>query len=466
EFKGFSDFGKLAGLGVLIIALSTYALVPALFLVITKVFPRFPDTLLSGAKNAADIESLHDTKFPRPGLTLVVLLVITGALSGLAYDAFASDRWFDYNARSLMLPDQSSVILQEEIDRRFEISSDPVGVYCATFDDYRDLFNELHPLDREKYPTVDAPISFLSFLPPMEQQEANVAVLAKMKRDVRKIKRDMLDEDVRENYDRYLEYLEVKPFTADDLPDTYEVQFRAIESVRAEHPGWLTFIYPKVALWDGRDLLEFDRDVGVIQTETGKEFHSTGMAILFAKLAEIVLHDGQQLTLLTFALVFFLVLLNFRKLGATFIALTPLVGGIVWMIGFMGLLSLLRENGLTPAWLDIRLNFINMVVLTLIFGYGIDTGIHLYHRYVESGSVMRALRMTGGAVIASMITALVGWGALIFAEHRGLRSMGMLACLGIASALIVSLTLVPALLQFIENVKGRPPEAATKETTP
>ena len=36
---------------------------------------------------------------------------------------------FNYNTRALMPVDQPSVKLQDEINRRFKISSDPIAVY-------------------------------------------------------------------------------------------------------------------------------------------------------------------------------------------------------------------------------------------------------------------------------------------------------------------------------------------------
>ena len=80
----------------------------------------------------------------------------------------------------------------------------------------------------------------------------------------------------------------------------------------------------------------------------------------------------------------------------------------------------------------------------------------MLRRNQESGSVMVALRCTGGAVAASSITTLVGWGALLLSHHRALSSLGILACFGVASTLLVSLTVLPALLQVTQ--KQRPDE--------
>lgn len=440
HFKGFSEFGLLAGTGVIIIAASAYIVIPVLFLAIAHVRPSFADKFLprESERAAAAIEALGARRFPRARPIIALAVVLTAALGWLA----ATRTSFNYNARALMVPDQPSILLQQEINDRFQISSDPVAIYADDLAQARKLFEELHPLDATKYSTVDAVISIFTFLPPREQQEANAKVLALMKQDAAKVKRDRLDDEQKKLFDEYLTLLEAKPFDLDGLPEQYRDQFRAVPKKRAEFPGWLTYIYPKVSLWDGRDLLAFDRDVETIRTKDGTEFHSTGMAILFAKLATIVLDDGLKCTLVTFALVFVLVLVDFRRISATLIALMPLAVGLIWMLGLMYLVGT-------------QLNFINIVVLPLVLGYGIATGIHVYHRFIESGSVMRAVRMTGGAVTASVLTTVAGWAALLVADHRGLQSMGALACLGIAGALVVSLTVVPAILQVVVDRRER-----------
>lgn len=455
HFKGFSEFGLIAGTGVIIIAINAYVAVPVAFLIIARFWPSFPEKLLpqKGDRTAGEIRELSLRHFPFSRAILVIAVVLTAVLG-----YFATKTTFNYNARALMVPDQPSILLQEEINDRFKISSDPVGIYAATIEDYEKLYRTLHPtdwrrIDKERFPTADAVVSLFSFLPPREQQDANAKVLELMKKDAAKVKPDSLEPEDRKKFEEYLTYLEAKPFGLDGLPDLYRNQFRAVPEKRAKHPGWLTFIYPHVALWDGRDLLAFDENVEEIQAKDGTKFYSTGMAILFAKLATIVLEDGEKCTIITAILVFVLVFLDFRKLSATLIALLPLIVGIVWMLGLMHVFGT-------------QLNFINITVLPLILGYGIATGIHIYHRFVESGSVMRAIWTTGGAVMASVLTTVVGWGALLVAEHRGLQSMGGLACLGIAGALVVSLTVVPAILQLLVDSKERKLAAAAVPGTP
>ena len=156
----------------------------------------------------------------------------------------------------------------------------------------------------------------------------------------------------------------------------------------------------------------------------------------------IVLEDGKNLTGLAALAIFFIIVVSFRSLRAALFSMLPLAAGMIWMLGLMCL----------TGW---RINFMNIVVFPVVFGYGISSGVHLYFRFVESGSVMVAIKRTGAAVAASSITTLVGWGALLVSNHRGLESMGILACLGIASALAVSLTVLPAILQVWQDWSNR-----------
>src|SRR5690606_39284040 len=59
-----------------------------------------------------------------------------------------------------------------------------------------------------------------------------------------------------------------------------------LETTRPENHGWLTYIYPQVDLWDGKNMMRFAAQSEHIITEDGTEFRSAGLPILYAKLAE------------------------------------------------------------------------------------------------------------------------------------------------------------------------------------
>lgn len=162
---------------------------------------------------------------------------------------------------------------------------------------------------------------------------------------------------------------------------------------------------------------------------------TTGPKILISKFIQIVKSQAQGLIVATFAFVVLILVISFRSFRSTFIALSPLVVGMSIHLGLI-------------AILDIKLNYFNTVVFPIIIGYGLDNGIFIYHRFLENKSVSHAIFTTGQAVIASSLTTLAGWGSLAYADHPGIRSMGLMALVGLTTVMVVSLTFMPALLQM------------------
>ena len=69
---------------------------------------------------------------------------------------------------------------------------------------------------------------------------------------------------------------------------------------------------------------------------------------------------------------------------------------------------------------DLPFNMANMVSLPLIFGIGVDAGVHLMHRCrqsaAENDGVARLdelLRGTGGAVMLGSLTTMAGFASLV-----------------------------------------------------
>jgi hypothetical protein len=158
----------------------------------------------------------------------------------------------------------------------------------------------------------------------------------------------------------------------------------------------------------------------------------------------------------TFLIVALLMGLNFRSLRWAGLALIPLVVGILWMLLVMELVG-------------IDLNFYNMIVLPAVLGIGNDAGVHLVHRYREEGrrSIRYVLRSTGEHVTMGSLTTMIGFGGLLLSFHPGLRSIGVLAVIGIGATLLAALTFLPALVQWLEDQGWAPGRFQTsKEPAP
>jgi predicted RND superfamily exporter protein len=65
------------------------------------------------------------------------------------------------------------------------------------------------------------------------------------------------------------------------------------------------------------------------------------------------------------------------------------------------------------------------------------------------------MRSTGQPVAMSALTVLIGFGGLLTSFHPGLRSIGVLAVLGVGATLVASLTLLPSIIQVVEDFHRR-----------
>ena len=102
----------------------------------------------------------------------------------------------------------------------------------------------------------------------------------------------------------------------------------------------------------------------------------------------------------------------------------------------------------TMVLLDISFNFGNIIVIPLLLGIGVDSGIHLVHRSEQlralGGELMDST--TARAVFYSALTTTVSFGSLAFSSHRGMASLGVVLSIGMVLTVVSNLVVLPALL--------------------
>lgn len=457
QFRGFSQFGFLAGTGTFILALTLFSWTPSVLMILGNLKPSWVPKLIGVMPPPARALETGETRIRHPEAVLVVCLGLVAAVCAFAIPwtdtPLPKDRaptlWerlkggvrFDYNTRALVPPDEYSVQLNDEISRRFQLSADPTAIATTTLEQAKEVFDELNPLDRKKYSTVDQALSIYNFVPPPQTAAKNAEILAQWKEELKEIEISSLPPELQDKAKLFEKILSAKPYGIDQVPREYIAEFSHLPTTRPENRGYLTYLYPTVDLWDGKNMLAFADQTGVIRTKEGNEYRSAGLPILYAKLARIVLFDGKLTFLLAGVLILVLHYLDFRRLSLTAASVLPLGLGVLMMLGIM---SLMNE----------RLNFMNIVMLPLLLAFGVSHGLYLCHRFLEGTSPLVALRSVGAAVVASTLTTVAGFASLFAAKHNGLKSMGLVACLGLLTTLLISFTVLAAVLQIIHDKRS------------
>jgi predicted RND superfamily exporter protein len=105
-------------------------------------------------------------------------------------------------------------------------------------------------------------------------------------------------------------------------------------------------------------------------------------------------------------------------------------------------------TGASMVVLGISLNFANVIVIPLMLGIGVDSGIHLVHRADVGTEGEGGLlgTTTARAIFYSATTTAASFGALAFSAHRGIASLGVMLVVGLFFTLVCTLIVLPALI--------------------
>jgi uncharacterized protein len=429
DFRGFSQFGFIAGFGILFALIAMLMVMPALLSIFEKA-----RLLNLEAGHVSAEKATTTTRFPAARL----VLVLSFAAVGLAIVMLPRVS-FEYRFGELE-PTYTEYEARHDIERKVyndKRRRNPAYVVVDSADEIQPVTDALNfRIESDTLsPTIDRVESLQDRFPMVaEAQQERLRRLSAI--------RAILDDpflDVEESED--LARLERAASTDrvlafEEVPEFLRKQFTS----KNGELGNFVIIYPSVGLSDGRASIAFSEDVGSIITDEGKEYHAGSTSLVAADMLKLMRREAPWMVFATFALVLILMYLNFNTVRWTALAVLPLLVGVLWML-------------LMVEFVDVRLNFYNLIVLPAVLGIGNDAGVHMVHRYQEEGrgSILRVLRSTGEHVAMGSLTTMVGFAGLLLSFHPGLESIGMLAVIGIGATLVAALIFLPALLQWLED---------------
>ena len=152
---------------------------------------------------------------------------------------------------------------------------------------------------------------------------------------------------------------------------------------------------------------------------------------LAGRLVEIVKLDFTSIALMSSILVFTVLLISFGRIELALVSFIPMFITWIWILGIMGLFG-------------IPFNIVNIIISTLIFGLGDDYSLFIMDGLLKEYKTGRKnLGSYKSSIFLSAITTLAGLGVLIFAEHPALKSIALIAIIGIACVVMMSQVLIP-----------------------
>lgn len=494
DFRGIAELGIIASLGIAVCVAVTFTTLPAaLVLLVPLRKTREAERQARAAgllRRSPRFARLEAFLFGHPRIVVgITVLLCLASLYPLA------DTRFDYNLLNLQARGLESVEYAYKLMRSRENAGYFAEVTAATPAEARELTARL-----EQLPTVDHVVSLLTFVP--DDQDAKLRELAALRDDLADVKPVPYEEDLRvmelptvfetfrtsverfkgrldaekrpeaarvgaflATLDRFFATLEkekdrnalgmlrdfqggmlasfpeqiqqltaslaVRPVTEADVPQQLRERFVGKSGT------YLLQVAPRQEIFEREPLKRFLDQVRSVAPR------ANGEPVMVYESMTIMRDAYLRAFVYAFGAIVLILFITFRSLVYTLVGLVPLVVGMLLMVGGM--------------WLaGIPFNSANIIVLPLILGIAVDSGIYIINRFrrEEGDAASVIMSSTGLGVIYNTLTIMASFGALMVARHQGVFSIGAVMSLGMVACQAAFILVLPAVLTLVGKRSG------------
>lgn len=439
EFRGFSDFGIVSGIGILTSLFAIVLFFPVFVVLIEKAVP-----VRKAPRQLSILSDIYRKLIKYPVTTLSVSAILV-ALS--AASIFLIKFEYDMGNVSYSIKERNSTLYAKyrdelkkekkgEIDRTV-----PNYILTDSLEEARDAHMAVESLiarehKRERPKMV---LSIFSFVP--DDQEDKLRIIRNTRRMIER-KINLFSQPLRSRIEN-----EIFPVLSVENEIEIEKLPEWIKDKTREKDGSFGKIVKMTFSGNKKDILAvlgLKEDFGTIKGKLG-EYKNRSTYFLLADIKRVIEKEVPAAILFSMIAVFITLMIMFRSFISSLSILISLCIGIFFMIGASYL------SGVT-------FNLFNLIVIPTVVGIGVDASIHIYHRYRTDGAekMPAVLEMTGGAVLFSSLTTLTGFLSNITAKHAGVKSIAAMSSIGIVAVTLVALVIFPvALTVFHKNNRSR-----------
>ncbi len=428
DFKGFSQFGWIGGLGMI----TTWAFTMIAMPIAIALFNP-PRSATQSKTQSLVLKFFSQRKLPGLVAGIFVLLAVVGASFGVRY-AFAHGV-YETDLQGLRNRDSlahGSASWDAKLAEVMGIWLNPVAALVEDPSHREPLAEGLRQRLVEGPDALAERIETVNqWVKPLAEQERRIAKLKKMQKIVASVPREKIPEKARPWLDRLFAADSLVPVTVDTLPTALKGNFTEVDG-RTDR---VVLVFPslKINYNDSRNVLHFVDELAKVQRPDDAVI---GGGFLF--MAEIIrlVHDEGPRIILVVALLVALVLspLLIRK---------PL--RIFLVVGTVGIVALLAQANLLAV--GVQLNMLDFAALPITIGIGSDYVVNLLGAMdAFKTDARRACARMGGAIFLCSLTTTIGYASLLMAQSGALRSFGWAAICGEVMAVAAVLLVLPVLL--------------------
>lgn len=419
DFRGFREYGLIAGTGVLVTLVTTFVMLP-------------PLALFLGRKGRPVKQVPPGGGFRRGVAWGMVIVGGVTLLLGIVYGKRVA--WF--NDFRKLRGDSPVAEFSDYVSDLLGGTLSPAAFHVRTLEQARRVERYIERQAAQPGSNVGRHVSLGTLVP------RDTARKMKLIRGIRAKLQHVLEQDLtREDRDKVKQALElarVEPWAVADVPAVFRNQF-----LTADGAGQFVIVWPAAPLFVGPEIMRWGRTLNRMRTE----LRARGIPVqildenrLGARVLVKMRQDAPWVITSGSIAVVLILLLHFRNLWRVLMVGGALAVALGWLAGA------LYQGG-------IDIHVFNLAVIPTIIGLGIDNGVHIMHRYRQEGrgSLAKVVATTGAASFLATATTAFGFGAAITASHAGIRSLGWLTILGLTCAFLASTALMPSVIRLLED---------------
>lgn len=431
DFKGFSEYGGIAAAGVMI----TFAGANLAFPPLAVLLPHRP--------GIAPPDALNDRPAARPAYIAMILVVVAG-FSLFALSSAGDVRFYN-NFREIK-GESPATDFYEYVEHSLGGSLSPAVFRVKNLAEAQAVESAVAAAKAGVNPAGDASgfhraLSLLDLLP--RHAEERAPLFERIRRAVERLPSNRLTADEKRRKDELIALTRVPEWTLDAVPDVLKRPFEAKaggDSFVLAWPRYMLYDEHELRLWASELKAVRDR----VEAQTGLAVQVLDENMIMAAVLNLIDVDAPFIVIGCGLVVFLLIWLDLRQLGAALLVFSPLLVGVLALYGTMRLAGM-------------HFNLFNMVAVPALLGIGVDNSVHLYHHWREARAegLARVMQTTGLAGLVASLTTAAGFGACMIAHHRGIYSLGLTAMLGTLALFVSGTVFFPSLLLALSR-NGQP----------
>ena len=436
DFGLFVEFGVVGATGLITSYIAMMLLVPSLLALTQKMKPmtrsfRFRDKFNFSKTPITSTRLFNFVFTPNRALFGTAIAILMTALAALSIQVQSKIEFEDGQMKSDRI---ESYRLYKKVDRVLNASLNPTILVTNSFDAQKKLVSSLETL-LKKDPSVvyNNVVGLSSFIP--EKQAEKKVILSRIEQKYQKL--HLVEKTKKEYFMKsFKDSLTAAPVTQASLPIEVTRMFTSSQSTD-KYP---VYLFPSFTRDSSESMKKYQEGIARLTRMDNLDFYAVDSTFIGSDILKLI--DKEAPKGLSLIILFFTGVLLFmiRPPHQALVLLAHLIGSLVLLSGVLWLVHL-------------HLNIMNIAVIPIILGTGLDCFIHLYHRHLENKDVSLVLKSEIPAMFISSLTSIVGFGGLVLVTSPGISSVGWVSVLGLTIVTLLCAFVYPRCLILLSKNK-------------